>query len=1055
MTGGVGRIGVAAIVLLASLRMAAAQQTLDDFEDVSGWTAIASDGAQVELARDTGHTGMGMRLDFDLGAGGYVIARKAFSIMLPSNYAFRFYLRGDAPANNFEFKLVDRTGDNVWWRKQRAFTFPPEWREVIVKQPHLTFAWGPSGGKPLRHVGYVEIAISAGSGGKGSVWIDELRFEQREPLPRVEEPPKVTASTAVPDHPPEAVLQQTPQATWRSGTLGPNQWLLLDFSRRREFGGLVIDWGTDDYATQYHVQISDDGETWTSLYSSTRGNGGRDYIYMPDTESRYVRLDLEQSSRGQGYEIRSVAVQPLAFSATLNQFFEAMARDAPPGTYPKYFSGRQTYWTVVGVAGDERQALLNEEGMIEVGKTAFSIEPFVYAEGQLLSWNGVHTTQTLEDDYLPMPAVTWRNDHLTLKVSTFAAGRPGRSTLYATYRVENTSDHHQDVSLFLAIRPFQVLPPWQSLNLLGGVTPIRDVELNGPTVSVNRDTPIVLLTAPDHFGAAAFDAGPITSFLATDRVPPETQVSDAFGYASAALQYRMMLDPGAAQEVYVAVPFQQPTTTALPASGEDAATQVRNRFDETKREWQASLDHVEVQLPPAAAKLGQTLKSTLAYILINRDGPALRPGARTYARSWIRDGAMTSAALLEMGYTQEVRDFIRWYAGYQLADGKVPCCVDRRGADRVSEYDSNGEFLFTIAEYYRYTHDVGLVHEQWPAIVRAVEYLTALRQQRLTDAFKDGDKQLYYGLLPESISHEGYSSRPVHSYWDDFWALRDIKDAASMAMVVGDEPHATSFGALRDAFRTDLYASITRTMTHHKIDYIPGSVELGDFDPTSTSIALTLGGERAYLPEPALTRTFDAYWAVFDAREHEADGNDAYTPYELRNVGALIHLGQRDRALALLDTIMADQRPSAWNQWPEVLWHDAAAPRFIGDMPHTWVGSSFIHSVRSMLAYEREGDHALVIAAGLPASWISGAGMSIKRLPTYYGVLNYTLRSEAAGTMHATLSGDINLPPGNLVLQPPLPQPLKAVSVNGKPVQTFDAKAATITEFPADVVLEY
>ena len=42
---------------------------------------------------------------------------------------------------------------------------------------------------------------------------------------------------------------------------------------------------------------------------------------------------------------------------------------------------------------------------------------------------------------------------------------------------------------------------------------------------------------------------------------------------------------------------------------------------------------------------------------------------------------MTSTALLEMGFTQEVRDFIRWFARYQLPDGRIPCCVDRRGAD--------------------------------------------------------------------------------------------------------------------------------------------------------------------------------------------------------------------------------------------------------------------------------------------------------------------------------------------------------------------------------------
>src|SRR5207244_4166343 len=140
----------------------------------------------------------------------------------------------------------------------------------------------------------------------------------------------------------------------------------------------------------------------------------------------------------------------------------------------------------------------------------------------------------------------------------------------------------------------------------------------------------------------------------------------------------------------------------------------------------------------------------------------------------------------------------------------------------------------------------------------------------------------------------------------DFFALRGFKDAAALAVVVGDEEHATKFAALRDAFREALYASIARTVADRRIDYIPGSVELGDFDPTSTSIAVVPGGEVGNLPEPALTQTFDRYWEEFEKRKGRAADWDAYTPYEIRNVGTFVRLGQRARALALLDWFLAD-----------------------------------------------------------------------------------------------------------------------------------------------------
>lgn len=1048
-----------------------ADTVFDDFEDLSGWTTDASDGARIEIAADTGHTGMAMRIDFDLGAGGYVLVRKAFAITLPANYAFKFDVRGAAAPNNLEFKLVDRSGQNVWWYNQRKFNFPSDWRTVIVKQQRLELAWGPDGGTP-KQVAHIEFAIGAGTGGRGSVWIDNFRLEPRDVIANTEWPPKVTASTFIADHEPERMVDEDSQTSWKSDTQAANQWVLIDFLKPHEYGGLVIDWDPDGYAIAYQVQASDDGERWTTVYHATLSNGGRDYIYLPDGESRYIRLDLEQSSRGQGYGIRSVAVKPFEFSASPNQFFEAIARDAPIGFYPKYFSGAQTYWTITGVNGDGKQGLLNEEGMLEVDKSAFSIAPFLYTGGSLVTWNAVHATQALANGYLPIPSVTWETEGFSLKITTFAAGPPGESALYAKYRVDNRGTQPRAVDLFLAIWPFQVVPPWQSLNMVGGVTPIRDMVFEARTVWVNKEKAVVSLTPPYGFGAATFDEGAVTDFLAHDQLPPHEQVSDPFGYASGALRYRLSVAPGGHADADIVIPFHDPDAITKRVGASNAASFLRAELKATTRSWERVLGHVDFHLPPevvppevvppgavpsAAAKIAHVMKSTLAYMLINRDGAAIEPGARNYARTWIRDGAMISTALLEMGCTEEVRDFIRWFARFQLPDGRIPCCVDQRGADRVPELDSDGEFIFAVAEYYRFTRDVGFVYELWPAVVRAVEDITALRQQRMTDAFKQPDQQVFYGLLPASISHEGYSAHPVHSYWDDFFALRGLKDAASLAVVVGDDEHATSVAALRDAFRHDLYASIDRSMADHHIDFLPGSAELGDFDPTSTAIALTLGSEQAHLPEAALLRTFEKYYAHVQERQQAGPaGNDGYTPYELRNVDAFIRLGQRQRAVELLDILLAGQRPPAWNHWAEVVWRDASAPRFIGDMPHTWVGSSFIQSVRTMFAYERDADRALVIAAGIPDAWLaSDGGVGVKRLPTHYGVLNYSLRRAGANALRMVLSGDLTLPPGDIVLRPPLPQPLKLVSVNGKPIQAFTADSATISEFPAEVVLEY
>lgn len=1052
-----GRRWLTVVALALLLRGTASADGLDDFEILGDWTANVSDpGIKVELASDPGQSGMAMRIDFNFEAsGGHVLVRKAFPLNLPSNYAFTYAWRGAAPPIDVEFKLIDRSEKNVWWYRQLDITPPAEWTRARIKKPRIEFAWGPVSGGPPKNIGFLEIAITGAVGDRGSLWLDDLRLEERAAPSRSPAAPAVSASTSLAEREPRAVLDNDNFTSWQSGALAPEQWLQLDFGALREYGGLVIDWSPDDYAVAYDVEVSDDGQTWSTAYRSTRGRGQRDHIFLPDGESRYIRLALHQSSRGQGYAISALRVLPLELTASPNQFMAESAKDAPPGTYPRYYSQQQTYWTVVGANGDEKEALLGEDGMLEVERGGFSIQPFLFTDNTLVSWHNVELSQELQGGYLPIPSVTWTHGFLTLKITAVAAGPPGDSVLLVRYVVDNSGDQTRDVSLYLAAWPFQVLPPWQTLNMVGGVSPIHDLVLDGRTLWVNRRKPIIALTPPGHAGATTSDEGMIGDFVASGTLPERMQVSDPYGFASAAMEFDLHLPPGAREAVYLAVPFYDPEALLARLRNVGAEVEFERAFDATTREWRRLLGCVEFSVPPSAQDLVRTVKSTLGYILINRNGPALQPGSRTYTRSWIRDGAMTSAVLLEMGFPQEVRDFIRWYAGYQYANGKVPCCIDKHGADPLPEHDSNGEFLYAIGEYYRYTRDIGFVNELWPNLRQAVDYLAALRGERLTESYTSGAKRLFYGLLPESISHEGYASRPVHSYWDDFFALRGLKDAVMLAEALGEDAEAQRIAAQRDGLQRDLHASIAGVIEARQLDFIPASVELADFDPSSTSVAIVPGGELARLPQAATVRTFERYYDELMRRRRGEIEWEAYSPYELRTVGALVRLGRREQALEVLQGLLVDRRPLAWNQWAEIVWRDAAAPKFIGDMPHTWVGSGYAEAVRDLFAYEREDDGALVVAAGIPADWLAGeAAVGVRRLPTHYGILSYALRRIGPSTLRLSIFGDLDVPPGGIVVQPPLPGPLVSASVNGEAIPV-DGQQVRVDRFPADVQLQY
>jgi hypothetical protein len=1026
---------------------------LDGFEDLTLWQVGTSDGVRASIHTVEGLGRQALCLDFDFsGVAGYASARRELPIDFPPNYEFSFDVRGDAPVNNLEFKLIDASGDNVWWVNRRDFVFPREWQQIKIKKRHIEFAWGPTQDRALKHSAALELVIKAGgAGGRGSVCFDRLSLRALPPQTTSYPIPVLQATSEQPGTEASHALDGSLSTAWKSDPAsGAEQVLRLDFQAPREFGGLVLYWLADAFASRYDVEFSDDGSQWTTVRTVVDGNGGRDALYLPESETRFLRLVLHDGPT-RAYGLADIAVKDLAFGASPNAFFEAIARDAPRGYFPRGFSGEQSYWTVVGVDGGAEDGLLSEDGALEVGKAGFSIEPFVLTASDLLTWADVQARHALLEEYLPIPAVAWQHQELAFQATTFAAGSPERSQLIASYDIQNLRELPQTVTLVLAVRPFQVNPPSQFLNTPGGVSPIRELIWDGEAVSINGERRIFPLVPPEAFAAASFDAGTLPELLAANTWPEASEVRDAFGYASGALVYRLRLAPYESATIGLVMPLFSGPPLFGDLAGMSPGEWQQHQRDAVAAMWRAKLNLVSFRVPPAAQPLIDTLRTALAHVLINRHGPALQPGARAYERSWIRDGALTSEALLRLGHEDVVRDFLRWYAPYQFPNGKVPCCVDARGADPVPEHDSHGEFIFLVSELYRYTHDHALLEAMWPHVEAAAGYMETLRQSERNAANLAPERRAFYGLLPASISHEGYAAKPMHSYWDDFWALKGYKDAVAIATVLGQREAATRLARQRDEFRHDVYASLAASTAAHGIAYLPGSAELGDFDATSTTTALDPVGEQPHLPPDLLRSTFERYWQAFVDRRDSGIAWEDYTPYELRTVGTFVRLGWRQRAQQLLDFFFADRRPPGWNQWAEVVGREPRKPRFVGDMPHGWVASDFIRSALDLFAYEREADGALVLAAGLPSQWLEGEGIAVENLRTPYGLLSYALHRQGRRLMLKVAAG-LQPPPGGLVFVWPGEQPAGPTRLNGEPV-SWQGAELRMRQLPAEVII--
>jgi hypothetical protein len=1045
---------ITAAVITAQIR------TLDEFEDKNGWALNISDGVTLDLSNEKGLTGNAIRLDYDFTQGtGYGGIQKLFPIDLPDNYEFTFYLKAESPANNFEIKFIDSTGNNVWWVNNRNYSFPGEWKKIRIKKRHISFAWGPTSDQSLKRVDRIEFTVASVVGSKGTVRIDDLKFEPLQPETQSWPVPSVTASSFRKNHSSGLIADNSDETYWQSRKV-KKQNVIVDFRAKREFGGLQINWLKDKYARSFDVLLSEDGKNWVKVYSVPSNNNDVSFIRLPEAEAKYVRIDLLKANYEKGFGIAEIKFLDIKSSLTLNDFLIYSTKNSPAGNYPRYFSEQASYWTITGVNNDMKEALLNEDGMVEVDKALFSIEPMIKTGGKLYNWSNVQPTQSMgfpdsKSELSFLPSVTWQCDDLKFVTGVAASGEANKnSRLDIGYSFENLSDQPIDFELYLLIRPYQVNPYYQFLNTIGGAGKIFTLkEEDGRYLVVDKKV-VLPQREYDSFVACTLDEGNIVDLIRKGNLPDSKAAEDQSGLANGILKYSLHLNAGEQSVFFVVVPFYGND----PINQELSNKSVAAEFNSTADFWKTKVDHIKFNLPESANRIVNTYKSNLIYILINRDRAGIQPGSRSYERSWIRDGALTSSALLKSGIVTEVKDFIEWYAAHQYENGKVPCVVDFRGPDPVPENDSHGEMIYLIREYFNFTQDTSFLRSKNENVLKTVEYIELLVAERSTDHFKNGNDSVraYYGLVPESISHEGYSAKPMHSYWDNFFTMKGLKDAAEIQKILGETANYERIIKVRDTFRENLYNSLDLAMKIRKIDYIPGCVELGDFDATSTTIALTPCNELKNLPEPQVYNTFNKYYEFFkNRRDGEIDWIN-YTPYENRLIGSFIMLDQPERAHDLIEFFLHDQRPQGWNHWAEVVWKDYRHAGFIGDMPHTWCGSDFINAVRSMFVYENEYDQTLVLASALYQDWIdSPDGMSVENLPTYYGEISYSIKKENERYLF-TVSGDLNLPEGGIRIKNfnGSKLPVK-VSVNGIETKDFSENKITVREVPAEVVIQY
>lgn len=185
----------------------------------------------------------------------------------PDN-AYRFRIDGSSDGSTWS-TLADRTGNSTAAQVQApTFTAQARYLRVTVTGGLSSSVWASIRSFEVYDRPFLDPSLSGGDLALG-----------RPAGSSSNENSSLVAANA---------FDGNPTTRW-SGQFSDPQWLQVDLGSTQTVGRVVLNWEYS-HATAYQLQVSDDASNWTTVYSTTSGNGGVENISGLSGSGRYVRM---------------------------------------------------------------------------------------------------------------------------------------------------------------------------------------------------------------------------------------------------------------------------------------------------------------------------------------------------------------------------------------------------------------------------------------------------------------------------------------------------------------------------------------------------------------------------------------------------------------------------------------------------------------------------------------------------------------------------------------------------------------------------------------------
>ena len=536
------------------------------------------------------------------------------------------------------------------------------------------------------------------------------------------------------------------------------------------------------------------------------------------------------------------------------------------------------------------------------------------------------------------------------------------------------------------------------------------------------------------------------------------------------------LQPGETRNGWLVRPY---------AAYERELAQLRKRdwnaeFEAAKEEWKALLGRaISMQIPDDGVR--NAFYACLGDLFIMREPLAdgyvgILCGTEGYRSTGPFEPCLAAIALDQAGLHAEAANGMRVHLDMQEPDGNW---IDPTGWAHQM-WGASGYKSWAGMEHYKLTGDRSYLQALFARLAASSRWQETQRQKSRVAKGEGAD--VNYGLMPRGMGDGGLvgpapgerklivangaaapvaSDQPggemwwikdsaIYDYFGVFYThnvLSVFADALSVdaAEILGESDPLPELRRIHESAADDLRASLRKGAIHEDdFEWIP--------DSAGNPLGSRWGALYAFYPTRLLQGEDSLVSGTLEKIERNISPggqplhtggleHGAWVAITLDMVAeAHLALGHGDTAIAYLYSSLNHGTPMY--TWCEERGLEPGTKETSGDRQHLWTPVAVVRFLRDALVLEQPDGLHLGLATA--RSWLQqGQTVGVRQAPTHFGVVTYQIKSDVENGMIRTeiTPPDREQPKAIILhLRHPDGKPMRRVTVNGEPIQDFDAK---------------